>query len=156
MGYPSEASMKFGRNSTTEKSPIRRLPSRGNTSPFPNFLTAVWVALYQAHSPDCGLRHALVFLVVVSASLCAAPATHQAQGSLTSRSRARRQPLARSVPQKTFGSLPCPIVYSVQKAWLPRGSNFSRAHGRGVARLSNPGAGPLSRAETGTHQNGWL
>src|SRR5438067_773378 len=65
--------------------------------------------------------------------LCAAPVTHQAQGSLTSRSRARRLPLARSVPQKTLGSLPCPIVYSVQISWLPRGSNFNRAHGRGVA-----------------------
>jgi hypothetical protein len=29
--------MEFDRNSTTEKSPIRRLPSRGNTSPFHNF-----------------------------------------------------------------------------------------------------------------------
>ena len=106
--------------------------------------------------PDCGLRRTLVFLVVVSASLCAAPATHQAQGSLTSRSRARRQPLARSGPQKTFGSLPCPSVYSVQRAWLPRGSNFSRAHGRGVARPPNPVTGHLSRVETGTHQNGWL
>src|SRR4029453_4802754 len=37
MGYSSEASMKFGRNSTTEKSPIRRLLSRGNTSPLYNF-----------------------------------------------------------------------------------------------------------------------
>jgi len=66
-------------------------------------------------------------------SLCAAPVTHQAQGSWTSRSRARRRPLARFVPQKTLGSLPCPIVSSVQIAWLPRGSTFSKAHGRGVA-----------------------
>ena len=58
--------------------------------------------------------------------LCAAPVTHQAQGSLTSRSRARRLPLARSVPQKTLGSLPCPIVYSVQIVWLPRGPPFPR------------------------------
>ena len=88
--------------------------------------------------------------------LCAAPVTHQAQGSLTSRSRARRLPLARSVPQKTLGSLPCPIVYSVQISWLPRGSNFSRAHGRGVARLHNPVVGHLSRVETGTNQIEWL
>jgi hypothetical protein len=74
--------------------------------------------------------------------LCAAPVTHQAQGALTSRSRARRLPLARSVPQKTLGSLPCPIVYSVQISWLPRGSNFDRAHGRGVARLHNSGGRP--------------
>jgi hypothetical protein len=89
-------------------------------------------------------------------SLCAAPVTHQAQGSLTSRSRARRRPLARSVPQKTLGSLPCPIVYSVQIAWLPHGSNFYRAHGRGVARLHNPVVGQLSRVETGTNQIGWV
>ena len=87
---------------------------------------------------------------------CAAPVTHQAQGSLTSRSRARRLPLARSVPQKTLGSLPCPIVYSVQISWLPRGSNFYRAHGRGVARLHNPVVGHLSRVETGTNQIEWL
>ena len=47
------------------------------------------------------------------------------------------------VPQKTLGSLPCPIVYSVQIAWLPRGSNFSRAHGRGVARLDNAVVGHM-------------
>ena len=89
-------------------------------------------------------------------SLCAAPVTHQAQGSWTSRSRARRQPLARFVPQKTLGSLPCPILYSVQIVWLPRGSNFYRAHGRGVARLHNPVVGHLSRVETGTNQIGWM
>jgi len=52
---------------------------------------------------------------------------------LTSRYWARRLPLASWMPQKTLGSLPCPIAYSVQIAWLPRGSNFDRAHGRGVA-----------------------
>src|SRR3989442_10633464 len=88
--------------------------------------------------------------------LCAAPVTHQAQGSLTSRSRARRLPLARSVPQKTLGSLPCPIVYSVQISWLPRGSNFDRAHGRGVARFHHPVVGHLSRVETGTNQIEWI
>ena len=87
-------------------------------------------------------------------SWCAAPVTHQAQGPLTSRSRARRRPLARSVPQKPLGSLPCPIVYSVQIAWLPHGSNFSRAHGRGVARLHKPVVGHLARVETGTNQKG--
>jgi hypothetical protein len=87
---------------------------------------------------------------------CAAPVTHQAQGSLTSRASARRPPLARSVPQKTLGSLPCPSVYRVQIAWFPRGSNFFRAHGRGVARLHNPVAGHLSRVETGTNQKGWM
>src|SRR5262245_10514057 len=60
------------------------------------------------------------------------------------------------MPQKTLGSLPCPIGYSVQIAWLPRGSNFDRAHGRGVAQLSPSAAGPLSEVETGTNQMGWL
>ena len=88
--------------------------------------------------------------------LCAAPATHQDQGALTSRSRTRRRPLARSVPQKTVGSLPCPRVYSVQITWLPRGSTLPRAHGRGVARLHNPVVGHLSKVETGANQNGWM
>jgi hypothetical protein len=75
---------------------------------------------------------------------------------MTSRCVARRLPLASSMPPKTLGSLPCPIVYSVQIAWLPRGSNFDRAHGRGVAQLSRSAAGPLSEVETGTNQMEWL
>ena len=75
-------------------------------------------------------------------------------GHLASRPGIR--PLARSVPQKTVGSLPCPSVYSVQITWLPRGSTFPRAHGRGVARLHNPVAGHLSKVETGANQNGWM
>src|SRR5262245_17262021 len=60
------------------------------------------------------------------------------------------------MPQKTLGSLPCPIVYSVQIAWLPCGSTFDRAHGRGVAQLSHSAAGPLLGVETGTNQIGWM
>jgi len=81
---------------------------------------------------------------------CAAPVTHQDQGLVTSRSRARRLPLASSMPQKTLGSLPCPIVYSVQIVWLPRGSTFSKAHGRGVATRSHAAAGHVVWVETGT------
>src|SRR5215216_4005041 len=77
--------------------------------------------------------------------LCAAPVTHQAQGSLTSRAGARRPPLARSMPQKTLGSLPCPMLYSVQISWLPCGANFFRAHGRGVTRFHKPVARHLSK-----------
>src|SRR4029453_9268185 len=87
---------------------------------------------------------------------CAAPVTHQDQGLMTSRCVARRLPLASSMPQKTLGSLPCPIVYSVQITWLPRGSNFDRAHGRGVAPLGHSVVGPLSWIETGTNQIGWM
>src|SRR5262245_28413837 len=92
----------------------------------------------------------------VASAPCAAPVTHQDQGLVTSRCCARRLPLASSMPQKTLGSLPCPSVYSVQIAWLPYGSNFHRAHGRGVAPLGHAVAGPLSRVETGTNQIGWM
>src|SRR6266446_2619559 len=133
MGCFSEASMKSGRNSTTEKSPVRRLLSRGNTSPLPNFWRFFpWVLVGTLH-PRLAILDASVFSCPWRRLQCAAPVTHQDQGILTSRSRARCRPLAPSVPQKTLGSLPCPIVYSVQIAWLPHGSNFNRAHGRGVA-----------------------
>jgi len=49
MRFFSENSMEFDRNSTTEKSPIRRLPSRGNTSPFHNF-GLFSVVFHLAHS----------------------------------------------------------------------------------------------------------
>jgi hypothetical protein len=75
---------------------------------------------------------------------------------MTSRSRARRRPLASSMPQKTLGSLPCPIVYSVQILWLPRGSTFSKAHDRGVALRNHVVAGHMMGVETGTNQIGWI
>src|SRR4029434_2692049 len=78
--------------------------------------------------PRCVISDASVFSLSWRRLRCAAPATHQDQGALTSRVLARRLPLARSVPQKTLGSLPCPIGYISQMSWLPRGSNFSRAH----------------------------
>ena len=106
--------------------------------------------------PRCVISDASVFSLSWRRLRCAAPATHQDQGALTSRVLARRLPLARSVPQKTLGSLPCPIGYISQMSWLPRGSNFSRAHGRGVARLHQSVAGHLSRVETGANQKAWL
>ena len=106
--------------------------------------------------PRCVISDASVFSLSWRRLCCAAPATHQDQGALTSRVLARRLPLARSVPQKTLGSLPCPIGYISQMSWLPRGSNFSRAHGRGVARLHQSVAGHLSRVETGANQKAWL
>ena len=87
---------------------------------------------------------------------CAAPVTHQDQGLVTSRCCARRLPLASSMPQKPLGSLPCPRVSSVQIVWLPRGSTFSRAHGRGVATRSYAAAGHVVWVETGTQQIGWM
>src|SRR5262245_37335544 len=87
---------------------------------------------------------------------CAAPVTHQDQGRVTSRNCARRLPLASGMPQKTLGSLPCPIVYSVQITWLPCGSNFYRAHGRAVAPLGHAVAGHIVWVETGTNQTGCM
>ena len=71
---------------------------------------------------------------------------------MTSRLQAKRRPLAPVVPQKTVGALPCPIVYRSQMLWLPCGSRFPRAHGRGVARLTNPVGGHLSWVEVRTNQ----
>ena len=139
-----------------EKSPIRRLLSRGKHPPYTTFDSFFRLRCARHTPPDLRPQTHPCFPCCGVSCLCAAPVTHQAQGSLTSRSRARRLPLARSVPQKTLGSLPCPIVYSVQISWLPRGSNFYRAHGRGVARFHNPVVGHLSRVETGTNQIEWL
>jgi hypothetical protein len=82
----------------------------------------------------------------------AAPSTHQDQGLWTSRWRAKRLPLVPVVPQKTVGALLCPIVDRSQMSWLPGGSRFPRAHGRGVATLPNPVAGHRSWGEVRTHQ----
>jgi hypothetical protein len=106
--------------------------------------------------PRLAVSDASVFSFPWCRLQCAAPVTHQDQGLVTSRCCARRLPLASWMPQKTLGSLPCPIVYSVQRVWLPRGSTFDRAHGRGVAPISHSAAGPLLWVETGTHQIGWM
>ena len=116
-----------------EKSPIRRLLSRGNTSPLHNFGHFFRCVPLGTLHPRLAASDASVFSFPWRRLRCAAPVTHQDQGLVTSRCCARRLPLASSMPQKTLGSLPCPIVYSVQIAWLPHGSNFNRAHGRGVA-----------------------
>ena len=116
-----------------------------------------FVAFRSAHStPARPSGDASVFSCLWRRLQCAAPVTHQDQGLVTSRSRARRLPLAPSMPQKTLGALPCPSVYSVQILWLPHGSTFSRAHGRGVAKLHHAVAGPLLWVETGTNQIGWM
>ena len=106
--------------------------------------------------PRLAILDASVFSCPWRRLQCAAPVTHQDQGLLTSRCRARRLPLASSMPQKTLGSLPCPSVYSVQIVWLPHGSTFSRAHGRGVATRSYAAAGHVVWVETGTNQIGWM
>ena len=149
MGYPSEDSMKFGRNSTTEKSPIRRLLSSGNTPPLHNFGHFLRCVPPDILHPRLAVSDASVFSFPWRRLRCAAPVTHQDQGLVTSRFVARRLPLASWMPQKTLGSLPCPIVYSVQIVWLPRGSNFDRAHGRGVAQRSHSAAGLCQRLRPG-------
>jgi hypothetical protein len=74
------------------------------------------------------------------------------QSLVTSRLPAKRLPLAPVVPQKTVDSLPCPIVDRSQMPWLPCGSRFHMAHGRGVARLTNPEVSYLSWDEVRTNQ----
>jgi hypothetical protein len=93
--------------------------------------------------PRLAIADASVFSFPWRRRSCAAPVTHQDQGLVTSRDCARRLPLASWMPQKTLGSLPCPIVYSAQIAWLSHESTFSRAHGRGVAPLGQSVAGHL-------------
>jgi hypothetical protein len=156
MGCFSEASMQYARNSTTEKSPIRRLLSRGNTSPLHNFGHFFRCVPLGTLHPRLAVSDASVFSCPWRRLPCAAPVTHQDQGFLTSRLGTRRLPLASWMPQKTLGSLPCPIVYSVQILWFPHGSTFARAHGRGVATLGHSAVGHLSWVETGTNQIAWV
>ena len=66
------------------------------------------------------------------------------------------RPLARHVPQKTLGTLPCPIVTSTVHMALPEGATPTLARGRGVAKLNKSLGGPLSGVETGSNQLGWL
>jgi hypothetical protein len=110
------------------------------------------VAFRLAHSPRLVAADASLFSFAWCRPCGAAPSTHQDQGLVTSRLRAKRLPLAPVVPQKTVGSLPYPIVYCSQMPWLPCGSRFPMAHGRGVARLHNPVAGHRSWVEGRTNQ----
>jgi hypothetical protein len=111
--------------------------SSSNTyTTFDNFFS---VAFCSAHStPDLWPPTHPCFLSRGVGRVGAAPHTHQDQGPVTSRPQARRRPLASVMPQKTVGSLPCPIVSHSHMRWLPSGSGLHRAHGRGVARLNNP------------------
>jgi hypothetical protein len=131
------------------KSPIRRLSSRGNNSPYTTFDNCFpWRAAWHT-PPDLSPQTHPCFLACGVGCGGAAPSTHQDQGLVTSRPQARRLPLASVVPQKTVGSLPCPIVDGAQMSWLPEGACFPMAHGRGIARLHHPVGGPLSWGEVG-------
>ncbi|SRR6266702_3988497 len=138
------------------KSPIRRLPSRGNHSPYTTFDNCFpWRSAWHT-PPDWSPQTHPCFLACGVGCVGAAPSTHQDPGLVTSRPQARRLPLAPVVPQKTVSSLPCPIVDCAQMPWLPEGSCFPTAHGRGVARLHHPVGGPLSWGEVGTNQTRWF
>jgi hypothetical protein len=106
--------------------------------------------------PRLAVADASVFSCPWRRLRCAAPGTQQAQGLVTARRFTRRLPLASSVPQKTRGALPGPLVSSVQIVWLPCGSTFSRAHGRGVAPLGHAAAGHLSGVAARTNPIGWM
>jgi hypothetical protein len=144
--YPSLIRRFGDRKCTHEKAPVKR-----PYVPFTldNFFP--WRSAWHT-PPNLQPQTHPGFLARSGGRVGAAPSTHQAQGSMTSRSQARRLPLARLVPQKTLGFLLCPIVYHVQMVWLPHGSTFHKAHGRGVARLHNPVEGPLTWVEVGTNQ----
>ena len=125
------------------KAPIRRLLSRGNTSPFPQLLAFFPLCSARHTPPPRGSRRRIrVFMRVVSAPM---RRTSHPSGSRPFDVSLLRQTSAPGIfmPQKTLGSLSCPIVYSVQITWLPRGSTFARAHGRGVAPLGHAVAGHL-------------
>jgi hypothetical protein len=66
------------------------------------------------------------------------------------------RPLARIVPQKTLGTLPCPIVTITVHVALPEGSTPTLARGRGVAKRDTSFGGHLAWTETRTNQFGWL
>ena len=126
----------------------KRHPLEGScqeATPLPSTPFGIFPVVFRSAppTPRVALADASVFACAWCRLPCAAPVTHQAQGLVTSRSGARRRPLASSMPQKTLGSLSCPSVYSVQLVWLPRRSTFARAHGRGVAPLGHAVAGHL-------------
>ena len=87
---------------------------------------------------------------------CAAPTTHQDQGALTSRVLARRLPHNDRAPENPRFPAVSNRIHLTDVA-KPSRSSFSRAHGRGVARLHQSVAGHLSRVETlGLIQKAWL
>src|SRR5215470_20084568 len=91
--------------------------SRQEATPLPSTTFDIFsrcVLLGTLH-PRLAISDAAVFSLSWRRLLCAAPVTHQDQGLLMSRCCASHLPLASWMPQKTLGSLPCPIVYSVQR-----------------------------------------
>ena len=142
-GVPRKPACNLVETAQRKSHPLEGSCQEAIPLPYPTFDSFFRLRWRSAHSPGLWPQTHPCFSCCGVGYLCAAPVTHQAQGLWTSRFCARHLPLARVVPQKTLGSLPCPIVYNVQITWLPRGSNFYRAHGRGVARLPNPAVGHL-------------
>ena len=110
--------------------------------PFTTF-AIVPVVCRSAHSPPLGSRRRLRVFILVASVPMRRPS--HPSGSRPLNASLCRQTSAPGIcmPQKTLGSLPCPILYSVQITWLPHGSNFNRAHGRGVAPRGHAAAGHL-------------
>src|SRR6266852_7311777 len=152
MGSVLNAEMVLLYRSRIGNTPIRRLLSRGNTSPLHNFGQLFSVAFRWANStPDWSPQTHPCFPLRGVGHTGAAPNTHQDQGSVTSRPQARHRLLAPVVPQKTVSALPRPIVYGTHMLWLPCRSRFPMAHGRGVARRTNPVGGHLVWVEVRTN-----
>ena len=117
---------------------------------FDNFfpLRSLW------HTPllTCGCRRVPVFLRVMSAVSAPHQAPIRIKASDISPPSQMSAPGTVSVPQKTVSSLPCPNLYNSQISWLPCGSRFSMAHGRGVARFHHSVAGARIGVEVRTNQ----
>lgn len=65
-------------------------------------------------------------------------------------------PLAHLVPQKTLGTLPCPIVRITRPVALPQGATLKLARGRGVAKTSHVGPRPSGMDDDQDEASGWL
>jgi hypothetical protein len=117
--------------------PIRRLLSRGKTSPLPTFLHFFAEGCCLASRSRFAVLLAPVSSVVVM-SLALWRRTRHPSGSRPMRDTSpygqASGPLARIVPQKTLGTLPCPIVMITVHVALPEGSIPQLARGRGVAK----------------------
>ena len=136
--------------------PIRRLLSRGNTSPLHNIGPLFAVAFPWAHPlRRVASRRIPVFAPVVSAMRCR---TIHPSGSRHPNVSLHGQTSAPGtcVPQKIVGSLPSPLVSIRQSVWLPLGSSVSMAHGRGVTSLPHAVVGHVVWVEAMANQGRWL
>jgi hypothetical protein len=136
--------------------PIRRLLSRGKTLPYTTFDHVFpWRAAW--HTPPRLVAADASRYSCVWRRRCGRRPSHPAGLG------PRDVSLASQTSAPGTGRAPenrqCPAVsnlYCSQMLWLPGGSRFPMAHGRGVARLQNPVAGHWGWVEVRTNQSPWL